>query len=60
MGIVRASGVMRRGHLRRNPLAQRGLTDPRGLLVCAPLSSLGTFQPAAGVSLALDRFQVGM
>ena len=42
MGIVRASGVMRRGHLRRNPLALRGLTDPSGLLVCAPLSSLGT------------------
>ena len=40
--------VMRRGHLRRNPLALLGLTDSRGLLVCAPLSSLGTFEPLCG------------
>ena len=30
------------GYLRRNLLALHGLTGPRGLLVCAPLSSLGT------------------
>jgi hypothetical protein len=52
--------VMRRGHLRRNPLALLGLTDPSGLIVCAPLSSLGTFEPAAGVSFARDRIRVGM
>ena len=38
---------MRCSHLWRNLLAQRGLTDPRGLLVCAPLSSLGTARPVA-------------
>ena len=42
---------MRRSHLWRNLLALRGLTDPRGLLVCAPLSSLGMFRPVAVRSL---------
>ena len=39
---------MRRGHLRRNPLALHGLTDRSGLLVSAPLSSHGTPCARAG------------
>ena len=42
---------MRRSQLWRNLLALRGLTDPRGLLVCAPLSSLGTARPSRPRSL---------
>ena len=39
---------MRRGHLRRNPLAQCGLTDCRGLLVSAALSALDGAARMAG------------
>jgi len=52
--------VRRRRHLRRNPLALRGLTDPRGLLVCAPLSSHGMLRLDSGASHVRDRFRVGM